>query len=563
MQLPLSFKFKEKILSGNAWLVWVGFAGIVLLEFLLFRAYLYSEIINYYPAAFDQASYLAQIYSLYENIIKYGFFTSLQQFTAPATVPLFPLQAVTFFFFFGASRFNALLLNFIYFVVLQGFLLITVRHFTKRIYPAFILLGLLWAAKTSFLDVGGMVDFRVDFMAFCLYGIFITSVIRSEIFLSRKWTFIVTILGCFLIFMRTITLVYLIGILGLLFIYLLARFCIVASDKTLIKTRIINLLIFAICVLLIISPYLWISRDVLYNYYVVGHFLGPEKHIRAAQMGVTGFISDIKFYPWSLIRDHLYVAFYLILLLFAFSWSQRKIILHSPNIRLKSYSRESIVFLLLSILIPLVILTADPAKSPIVAGIVIVPILWLAIWPLLLISDSLAQKKKPQLLLAILTAVIFIAGLSNQVYCLTRYSSVEHHRDLAQITKMYDDIGNYALAKKWPEIRFSVDRITEALTSGGITVLYYERHGVIIPVANEPLGGVIFSITKAQAMQSLHNSNVVILTMGHYPQNSVLPFDQSVKMFAPILHQYASKHFIKLGDYSFQNNVYRVYVKSK
>lgn len=552
--------------TQNTWLVWAGVLSILVFEFILFRTYVLREIVDYYPQAFDQASYLTQIYSLYNSVVTQGWTTGLKLFPPPQTVPLFSLQAVAFFILFGASRFNALLLNFLYFVILQIFLVSTIRSISKNVYLPFIMLGFLLTLHTPFIDVGGIPDFRVDSMAFCAYGLFVLSVIRSEVFLIRKWIIVAIIVACLMFLLRTITAVYLLGTLGVTWIYFLIRYFFTQLDikaRAEVKARIINLLVMGLIIFAVIVVYIWMNKDALYNYYIIGHLTGQEKNIRAAQGGVTNLISNLWFYPKHILFGHLCVTLASIALVYALFFVQKRMFNNAKSISSVNYSKDAIVFLLAAIFVPIIVLTLDMNKSGIVGGIVIVPLLWLTLWPLLLGDYPRLGVGRWQHLATVVTGIVMVIGVINVCHYWGTPSSAKERQNMAVITKMYDDIGNYAVKNHWSDVRLSLDFLSDQVTSGGITVLYYERWGHLLPVAIEPLGGSIFAIDKAKAMESLKNSNVVILTMGQYPKYSVIPFVNSIKTLAPLLHKTAEKHFVRLGDYVFQGNVYRVYVANK
>src|SRR5207249_11438683 len=89
---------------------------------------------------------------------------------------------------FGPGWLQLLNVNFVYFVLLQ----IATVHAAwyaggRRVIWAMFGLGLLLALDTPYFWAGGLMDFRLDFAAFCLYGIFMAIVIRSEVFGYLGW----------------------------------------------------------------------------------------------------------------------------------------------------------------------------------------------------------------------------------------------------------------------------------------------------------------------------------------------------------------------------------------
>src|SRR5262249_36123381 len=133
------------------------------------------------------------------------------------------VQGSLLFLLLGPSRLSALTLNFIYFALLQCVLAATLRWLSGRWSLALLGVGLLLSAKTPFFWAGGLMDFRIDFISFCLFGIFMCVVLRSRMFVSRRWSLVVGLVGANMALFRFLTLAYLGGILGLLFLFLCVR----------------------------------------------------------------------------------------------------------------------------------------------------------------------------------------------------------------------------------------------------------------------------------------------------------------------------------------------------
>src|SRR5690348_2934326 len=113
----------------------------------------------------------------------------------------------------GASRLSALSLNFIYWAAFQLVLVATLRWLTGRWSATFMGWGLLLTTITPFFETGGsLFDFRLDFIAFCLFGIFLCVVIRSGVFADWRWSALAGLAAAVLGTFRFITLAYLLGI---------------------------------------------------------------------------------------------------------------------------------------------------------------------------------------------------------------------------------------------------------------------------------------------------------------------------------------------------------------
>src|SRR3990167_8127717 len=261
---------------------------IFIIEYFLFQRFVFSDIVSFYPTNFDQQSFLMQAYGTVNKISHHGLWYGLTQGQLLPSGVLFPIQLTVFFTLFGATRFNGLLINFIYFIFLQTFFTASVKKISGSNSIALLGLTFLLAVNVPFIIPGGITDLRIDFIAFCLYGMMLTSVIRSNIFLHRGWTFVSAFLAVILILMRTLSSLYIAGIGIILLLYFVILYFREASENRKITlTRIQHLLLFSLIVALITLPIMWMFRVALYNYYVVGHVLGGEKFIRAALVGTT------------------------------------------------------------------------------------------------------------------------------------------------------------------------------------------------------------------------------------------------------------------------------------
>lgn len=517
-------------------------------EFILFHRYVHHNIINLYPRSFDQASYLPVLYLTYENIKHVGWLLGLQQSPPLATGVLFPVQSALALFVFGASRYSLLLVNFLYFIALQICCVIALRSITKKNYMVLAFLGVLLAVNTPFFKYdGNMFDVRMDFMTFCLYGMVVCMIIRSGIYLERKWTMLAAVLACFTILLRTLTVVYFAGIIlsmGAYFFF-----------NQYNNGRLKNLILFAGLLGCVIIPLIWLNSATLYQYYVIGHVLGAEKYIRAAEVGIKNALQAFVYYPGMLFAAHIgFVSLSLAALFLAFF-----ALLRRPTFA-GDYGKTTWFFLVVAILIPMTALTLDTSKSPIVASIMVVPTLFLLFWDCLSVDNSIVLTKKGTRFFYTLSSFIFIVGMFCQVKALTHHYSQRRLNELDVLTRLYLDVGNYAVAQHKDTISIAFDQVCDYLTSGGIATLYYENTGKLLAVNVEKLGGIIFPITEDDALASLKRSDVFVLNLDEYKQPSPYPFNQSVEKIKPKLKSYAELKMQKLGDYIINDATYRVYV---
>ena len=201
---------------------------------------------------------------------------------------MFTLEGAILFRILVPGRLTALTLNFLHFALFQFVLVATIRWFTGRWGPVLVALGLLLAAATPFVGAGGLFDFRMDFSALCFYGIFLCLVVRSGIFRDRRWSVLAGLGGAFLFMSRFLTILYLVGTLGLLLLFLILRWSIQKDPerRRVGWKQIVNAILASAIIGAVSLPLLIQRFDALKGYYVVGHLTGPEKKVRAGAEGI-------------------------------------------------------------------------------------------------------------------------------------------------------------------------------------------------------------------------------------------------------------------------------------
>ena len=189
---------------------------LILLEALLFSSFYMREVAWYPPDNFDQASYLIETYRLQERIFTHGlgqvWKTLLEQRSTPRGV-LFPIEGALAGIIIGGTRLPQLSVLFLGFCGLQVAAFTTASAVWERRVYGYIALGLILSQITLwFWQGGGLFDFRMDFLAYCLYGIWACTVIRSQLFLHRYWSLGCGLIGAFLVLNRFVTVTYLFGV---------------------------------------------------------------------------------------------------------------------------------------------------------------------------------------------------------------------------------------------------------------------------------------------------------------------------------------------------------------
>lgn len=525
---------------------------LVIFQYVLFKKYFVHEILGFYAPNADQSVYLFCTYDLYEKIMSEGIRSAfMKMITGFSTGMLFPINALICFLIFEPGRFCALLPNFIYFILLQFTVFLTIKSITGKYGLSIIGTGLILSLSIPF-QIGGITDFRMDFIAFCLYGIVACLVLKSKVFLEIKWSILVSFVASLMILMRQITAVYFFGIV----FFLMINFTLTYPQN---KKRLFHLIFSTLIICALIFSFIFINRTQLYNYYIVGHLTGSEKLYRGIP-GATTF-SNLMYYPSMVLDMHLgklgKIIFGSLISIYTIIYLTSK---HKANFNFNW--KQEVIFLFLAIVIPIIVLTLDPAKSGVVCGIVVIPILLLTIGFCFFVEIKINSNFYSIILNSqILAFIVVFVGLLNQWdFYYKNQSNKTRLNNLFNVSKMFLDISNYSIAKNWKEVVMSVDQVNDKLAYTHLSILYYEKYHKTLKSNTTLLGGTIFSVTEKEAMENLKKSNVVILTLSKYPDNIVFPFNQSLSKINPVLIKYADKHFKRLGDYQFFDEQYRVYV---
>ena len=380
---------------SNKWLPHLFFGVLLLLEFLFFSGYAEREIVWAYPNHHDQAGYLFRTYSLYTDHLINGIAAWIRYLKEPPSQGiLFPAQGVFLCLLFGASRMACLGVNFILFAVLQAFLLYTVRWLTEDIWLGFVGVGLLLSQVSAFFWAGGLFDYRIDFAAYCLYGIWILMVLRSGVFSDTGWTVGAGLVAAWLMLTRFVTVPYVIGatLLTALVIYLTSLYFWDGRERHDALWRITRAGLFLAIAAAVTAPFLYIARHAIWGYYGVLH-RGPEKYIVAAELQIKDFVGHLSFYPKSILYDHLGPLFgALSLTLLCIAYIFRRI--RGNNAAVGGSHPDArrpipaFLFLVATIVTPLIVPTLNVTKNPVVGDIVGAPIALIALLAVLRIGGE-------------------------------------------------------------------------------------------------------------------------------------------------------------------------------
>jgi hypothetical protein len=527
-------------------------------------AILYSQIVTnvspYYPVAFDQLRYLNEAYKLGDNFVQQGVLSAVRELLSPYSPNGFLLSlegglatALT-----GAHRTAALSVNIILLVVSQCILFFAVRRaFSEAAAWCAVTLFLLTA--TPFLGAGGVFDFRIDFSAFCIFGIWACTVLVSKIYLDRSISLLAGFVAGWLVLTRFITFVYLGAIMGVV-VVLLGFVWIIYRDPQ-IRARCWNAALSGAVMVAMFAPFFFINARMIYNYYFVSLFVSNEAKIRALEFGVDSRLKHLLFYPESLLFDHLRRPF----LLFAGAClvvaAIRHYLIHRDFRYDWSRHRPAICFLLCVIAVPFVFLNLSASKSPLIISVVAVPVILL----IAVVVDTILGRTPDasrffKWQARAVAAVCIGIGLSVFLF---RAAAPKCHLGVdacLAVNDFNDAIIKYARSNLNDAPAFSSDSVNEMINYLTLADRTYEQPGS--PVNFRPEYDMqIFAPTKEDLLSKFSRSDVVVLSDPHLGRNSVYPSNAVISEYWQDLSTLVTKNMISVARTNIAGVPYEAFVK--
>ncbi len=502
---------------------WLALALLLAAQYVLFRAAVEREIAWGYPRMWDQAGFLSQVYGFDELARREGLGAALGQAwhgRFPQGV-LMPFLAVPLLRGLGASRLSALTLIFLHHALLQVLIVVLLRRLTGGFTAPALAIGLLLASHSP-AHWGGLFDFRLDFMAQCLYGVWLLAVLRSDSFARRRGALVAGAVGGLLVLLRYVTLAYTLGTLA-------AFACVelLVSRGAARRARLRGLAWSTALLVAVAGPVLFASRAHLRAYYWAGHV--EQGATLAAAAGIHTRAQAWGYYPRSLAVEHagtLYLALAALLLLGFAAVARRTTraerTASQPACDLAAAAR----LLCCAALVPITILMLDTAKSPIVVGVSVPALSLLLVWP----AVALARQGRARRALGAAAALVLAAGAWHHARFLRAPGPLRDdwptHREA---TRLHELLARVSIEQGWHRPIMLFDSLREDALPWSTAVLAYERYGQSIdPLV--PLGGSPWqAVTGEQIASLLQHAHFVVVAQGtprRLPDVSV--FERSV-----------------------------------
>jgi len=515
---------------------WLTLGALLLGEFLILDRVISQHHAWVYPRWNDQIQYLTEAYTGYEYLKLHGFFPGLWQtlINPAAQGTLHDFFAVLIFTIAGPSRSAALSVNLFYLLAWQLALFGAVIKTTQSKSLAFASAGLLLAFNTlSWGGPGSLVDFRLDWMASCAMGIALALALCTAGFRSTRWSLLFGTAVGFSLLTRFLTGAYFALIFAGLFIW-----CLASEER---GRRAGNLLLAALIAFALSAPFFWLNRSWVYDYYLIGHFTGPESALRSPNMGITRSLSWLSQNWWSL---HVGAkCAWLILsttlgLVIAARVNQPQNSLPAADLSSKKthaadWGIPGAIFLLA----PTLVLTLHDQKSELVLSILLpgAIVLVLRLW------QSLANYSANRSFPAILSWGVLAVSSYLAVNALAKPErAAGFEASTRKVNALADYFYDTQLKAKLVNPRLGADQVTDSLDGQIMRVLCYERHKTWVPfIMTLPTG--IMEEKPEVLMERLRQSDFMFLTE-RMPSEGAWPYDRQMRRLYPQLKAWCEQN---------------------
>ena len=430
--------------------------------------------------------------------------------------------------------------------------------------------GLVGTAS-RFFYAGGLSDFRADSIASSLYGVTLCCFLLSDWLCDKRWSRFTVGSAAWLCWNRPIAGVYLAVVFALLQSGVLIQWW-RSRDNPSPRRVAIGMGQYALMFGVLTMPILILGRTNFYNYYVVGHVVGPEKKIRALEQGVRTLVDHLGYYPGSLTLFHLglpilkvwvamLAAAMVLVLLVRLRYSQ-----NLDQSRPSSPARWGIP--LLWSLVPLSILTLDESKSPVVASIVVAPCVLtgaLLLHHLLLALPTRAPAHIASIGYRALAVVSLLTGMTFMASAEARPAVARANvAGIRALMRAYLDLATYIEYFEIEQPKLATDRILEYFNGAATGLSLIERSGLYVR-PKELLAYDIFDRSAADAVRAAHEADCALVTLGPLERTrpTLFPFERSTAKWQSAYRDVVQREMIPLARISLGPHDFQIFVRPR
>jgi hypothetical protein len=545
--------------------MWAVLAVVLAGLFVMFRTFVVREVAWAYPDNYDQTKYLWISYSTYEKALTDGLWSGLRELfgTAYSNGVLIHLQALVLMLVFGASRLTVLSVNYVALAVHVVVIAAVVRRITGSRPLALLAAGL--AIGNGAFWFRNQADYRLDFSSLCLFGVFVSLVVRSGVFRETRWAVGAGAVAALLVMSRFLTSLYVAGIYGGMLVYFGAVCPWLLKRREPVALR--NAGLSALTGAALSVPVVWISRQAIYDYYVVQQ--GLEKSVRAAEFSVAGVLESWLYYPKSLLAHHVGVPLVLVSLLVlvvsgAARWSRGSRSRAASSLG-PPWLTDAFVFLALALVVILGTLTLNITRSPVVGGTAVPLFSWavlLVTYRLLQPGLARGQRWASRTAAACATVVLAVTVYCQAAFYGSHYDFWVNRGDSREIVRMYGDIGQYADDLGWSRAVVASDSMRDYLLGAAVAAVHYETRGSLVNFAGVlGAGGGVMGYPREAMLSQLPMADFLILTHRRDAGEPPYPMIEALEGIRPAMEEFARSRLVPVGQYAIYGRLVDLYAR--
>lgn len=500
------------------------------IEALAFFHYAQREILWHQPEFYDQAVYLISSYQI-EAGLRSGSLHDLVEGLSRQIDSALPLEGAGLAVIFGGDRLPRLFVNFAFFCLAQLVVFRTVQCLTGRSIYGIATVGLLLSQAFLFQPAGGMFDFRLDFTAACLFGVWLCSLLCAARHSLASGVAMTMLAAAALLLHRFVVSIQMLPVLVLLTVACAASAVTYRTAQSWLRLRHAGLSLLLTFVM--IGCYAAWKWAAISNYYVEGHLVGDEKIARAHEMGLFMLFDHMMFYPRSIAQGQLGSNF--------MGLAAAGLVIAAAIASGSRRQTELIGLCASAAILPLAVLTVDVSKSMVVASVAALPMAL----GVCLICFSPGETRRTA---TVFTAMLFITGGGLTAAMRLAEPMFSNSRtELMAATALARDVGRQIAASGWQEpIYLSVDAMTSRVNVPAMTVLIREETGKLYNL-QMALGARVDAFDQSSMEADLAQSHLLVTTP--YAGAGPLPFDASMKAFRRAFEASLRQDFSPVGTY--------------
>jgi hypothetical protein len=502
--------------------------AVIVVELLLFRTNVDTNTVPFYPRNHDQVGTFLPVYRAYFLTRDSGLPSALRmsdvrnETMRSATVPAFSLVSL---FLFGPNRWSFLLVNFAFFACGQLVLASVLR---RRFGTAGACLG--WGffllSGGLYYYAGGLDDMRFDLAGMVAFGFNFLALVSFVERPDTRRLAICLLASAFALLTRSITMVYILGTLGLLVGGLVAWQVFGAGGES-GRRRLKLTFLLAVGTGLEYALHLLVYWRPLAGYYLALK-LSDEDAIRWAQFTDGTLAGRLLFYPRSAWEHFHVVITVAAIVLGYFALARVRARLAKAHLPVAAPEDHSVGVALavtgLTIIFPFIVLTIY-APSPVVIGVLTIPLAFGATTALMAIHARL-QAFASASAVGVLVAVLGFGNFADAMIT-PRSIAPGWHDEADAVAETLEHLSAIARASDRP-ITVLWMTVHDGLNFGAWQVFLYEHRGMR-QLTNGSLQIAIFKIDEATLRKRIADSDVVVALDEPDTQGFLYPSMRSIR----------------------------------